>query len=445
MFKRLYFHSLQSRLMLIFSVFSLIFALIVFIFTLLDTYYETEEFHDELLKQTALYIHPNIPPQLDEDEEEELQDDAQVFISHPKRPSDVAWETAFQENNQNKSNNYYNIQHDGQTYRAYVRPTEHGNIIVWQNLEYRQELALKTAFFSALPLLLLIPLMNLMIFMIIRHGLKPIHQLSNQLASRHDTDFTPLSEHKIPKEIKGFIQSINQMMQRTDRAMQQQQRFIADAAHELRTPMTALSIQAERLQTNENLPIDLKQQINDLLASIRRNRYLLEQLLQHARAQAPEQQRPKTAIAIQPLFQQIINDVLPITQEKQQDIGVTEETDKIIQINELDIYQMIKILVDNAIRYTPTGSQIDLSVAENQQFIIFHIEDNGLGIPAHQREQVFEPFFRILGTGQDGTGLGLSIAQTIAQRYGGRIELSNSVHFPSGLLARIFLDKNHLL
>ncbi len=133
-----------------------------------------------------------------------------------------------------------------------------------------------------------------------------------------------------------------------------------------------------------------------------------------------------------------------LAEAKQQDLGVASPADPIFHANQAELYTLVKTLTDNAIRYTPAGSQIDLSAAETPGHIILRIEDNGPGIPPAERSRVFDPFYRILGSGQEGTGLGLSIARTIAERHGGHIELSNSPRFPSGLLVSVYLSKSHL-
>lgn len=228
------------------------------------------------------------------------------------------------------------------------------------------------------------------------------------------------------------------MLVRTDKLIQQQQRFIADAAHELRSPMTALSVQAERLSA-QPMPEPAREQVHSLLASIRRNRHLLEQLLTLAHAQAPEAARRPAPVRLQALFQRVIGDLLPLAEEKEQDLGVTEADVPEFNADDTDIYTLVKTLADNAVRYTPVGSRIDLSAVAEKDCLIIRVEDDGPGIAVDERQRVLDPFYRILGNDQQGTGLGFSIANTIAKRYNGRIELTNSRHFTHGLLVEIFL------
>ena len=222
-----------------------------------------------------------------------------------------------------------------------------------------------------------------------------------------------------------------------------QQRFIADAAHELRSPLTALSLQAERL-TKLPQSDEAREQTGLILQSIQRNRHLLEQLLTHARAQGSETQRNLTDISLQAQFRRVLQELMPLALDKQQDIGVAVENDLRIRADDTEIYTLIKTFTDNAIRYTPAGGRIDIGFSETPTTLAIWVEDDGPGIPAAERSRVTDAFYRILGTEQQGTGLGLSIADTIAKRYGGKLILADSRNFAHGLLIQAQLDKRLL-
>lgn len=249
-----------------------------------------------------------------------------------------------------------------------------------------------------------------------------------------------LDTQHIPSEISGFVAAINRLLARTDAAMRQQQRFIADAAHEMRTPMTALSVQADRL-AEQDLPADAREKLYKLQQGIHRNKRLLEQMLSLARVQAPEAFCQQTEISMQALFRRVLEELLPLAEQKNQDIGMVSEQDVRFVADETAVYTLVKTLADNAVRYTPPGSRIDLAADETAGYIRIRVEDNGTGISAAERARVCEPFYRILGTEQEGTGLGLSIASGIAARYGGRLELADSPNFERGLLVSVWLAK----
>ena len=438
-------HSIQLRLAAALSAALLLAALLAGGFAFYDSYRSTNKLQDDLLRQIAAHIDPNRLP-----ENTESQRDAHIRIQTP------AGERARSRDSDDNDDDYITLpanlpeglhtfqEPDGDdTYRAYIRHTPQGSVAVLQENDFREDMAERAAWSSALPLILLAPLSILLTIFIVRRTMQPVHRLSQSLEARRSSDLAPLSTENIPNEIRGFIQAINRLLERTHQAMQQQQRFIADAAHELRSPMTALSLQAERLAAN-SLPEPAAGQLASLLQGIHRNRRLLEQLLSLSRAQAPEAQRPQGRLASQDLFRSVIEDLLPLAEAKEQDLGVSSPANPVFHANEADLYTLVKTLADNAIRYTPPGSQIDLSAEETSGHIIFRIEDNGPGIPSAERSRVFDPFYRILGSGQEGTGLGLSIARTIAERHGGRIELAQSPHHPGGLLVSVYLSKQYL-
>lgn len=434
-------HSLQLQLSLTITALLLIIALISGSLSFYETYHQTHKIQDDLLRQIAAYINPSQPLP----KSQKSKNDARIHIrtSTQQAPDKKALPEA-----SHLPDGFHTLtEADGDdTYRVYITTTEQGKIIIYQENEYRDDLAQSIAWHSTIPILATIPLAIALLVWQIRRALRPLRQQSQELQQRQAANLAPLNPQAAPSEIQGFIHAINQLLNRTHQAMQQQQRFIADAAHELRTPTTALSLQAERL-SEHNLPPELKEQIGSLKTTIQRSHQLQEQLLTLARSQAsPEQpnseqaQTPSTPI--QPIFQRIIQDLHPLAQAKDQDIGVTSSENPSLPINEIDLYTLIKTLADNAIRYTTRSSQIDLSTQSQQGSTTIIIEDNGNGIPPAERQRVFDPFYRILGSDEQGTGLGLSIAQTIAQRHGGSIALHDSQNFPTGLRVEITLP-NH--
>ena len=427
-------HSLQLQLSLTITILLLIIALISGSLSFYETYHQTHKIQDDLLRQIAAYINPSQPLP----KSYKSKNDARIHIrtSTQTPPDKKDLPTA-----EHLPDGFHTLteEDDDDTYRIYIQTSEQGKIIIYQENEYRDDLAQSIAWHSTAPILATIPFAIALLIWQIRRALRPLRQQSQELQQRQATNLAPLNPQQAPSEIQGFIHAINQLLSRTNQAMQQQQRFIADAAHELRTPTTALSLQAERLNEH-NLPPELKEQIGSLKTTIQRSHQLQEQLLTLARSQTnPEHTQTAPNTPIQPIFQRIIQDLHPLAQAKNQDIGVTSSENPILPISEIDLYTLIKTLADNAIRYTPAGSQIDLSTQSQPNSITIIIEDNGNGIPPAERQRVFDPFYRILGSGEQGTGLGLSIAQTIAQHHGGTIVLRDSQNFPTGLRVEITL------
>lgn len=421
--------SVQLRLSLAFALVALLAAAAAGGIAFVDTYRETHGLQDELLRQTAAYINPAAAaPEQDDDD-----NDARIFVQTPATDEDdrvLALPPDL-------SAGLHTLRDDDDTYRVFVKHTPQGMVAVLQENEYREEFAQRAAWNSAIPLLVLVPLIIALTLVIVRRTLRPVRALSQQVENRRERDLAPLDDSGIPAEIHGFVVAINRLLARTAAAMEQQQRFIADAAHELRSPMTALSLQAERLGRH-TLPENVRAQVESLQQGIRRNHRLLEQLLSLARAQAAEN-RPHSAQDVHAVFRRVIADVLPLAEAKDQDLGVVSDGRVCLCADETDLYTLIKTLTDNAIRYAPPGSRIDLSAEAGEGMLRLCVEDNGPGIPAAERRRVLDPFYRILGSGEQGTGLGLPIAQTIARRYGGDIRLADSQRFASGLRVTVEL------
>lgn len=450
-------NSLQFRLTLALTILFTLVALSAGGMAFYNTYRETNKLQDEMLERFSgsvnLSENPTalLPPKM-------LDGRVRVYFDHnrPGSPStDFPPQMAEGFHNLRKEGKKYrrmltenmpkemrSHKHDKNTdqfYRTYVRNTPEGRIIVIQDNSYRETLAFRNAWTSILPLLVLFPLVILLTIVIVRLTMKPVQRLSKKVEQRHEQNLQPLPTTHLPNEISGFVMEINRLLSRTNSFIQQQKRFIADASHELRSPMTALSLQVEQLAT-QDLPTEAKNQISAVKQGIQRSRHLLEQLLSLARLQN-QGEKPYREIEIQAIFRQVIGDLLPLALEKQQDLGVEGEQEVPLYGNEMDFYLLIKTLTDNAIRYTPSSSQIDLSAQTTHEGIILKVEDNGKGIPTEEWERVLDPFYRILGSEQQGSGLGLAIAMEIVKHYGGTLTLKDSEKFETGLLVEVWLPK----
>ena len=430
--------SLQVRISIALILMFLPLSIIAGAFSYYQTYHETEELQDDLLRQTAAYINPKTTDYTQIGSENHIL--IQTFGQEDTVPLSDTLGEGF---HTIKGGVDDDDDDDDDEYRAYIRQTPQGKIAVLQETEYRDDLAATAAYQSVLPLLIALPLMILLTVWITYRAMRPVKTLSASLGKRRSDDLSPLDGEGVPSEIQGFVTAINQLLQRTGENIRRQQRFIADAAHELRSPLTALSLQAERL-TKLPQSDEAREQTGLILQSIQRNRHLLEQLLTHARAQGSETQRNLTDISLQAQFRRVLQELMPLALNKQQDIGVAVENDIRIRADDTEIYTLIKTFTDNAIRYTPAGGRIDIGFSETPTTLTIWVEDDGPGIPAAERSRVTDAFYRILGTEQQGTGLGLSIADAIAKRYGGKLILADSRNFAHGLLIQAELNKQLL-
>jgi two-component system OmpR family sensor kinase len=225
-----------------------------------------------------------------------------------------------------------------------------------------------------------------------------------------------------------------------------QLRFVADAAHELRSPLTALSLQAERL-TETEMSARARERLTALRNGIERGRVLLDQLLALARVQASG--RPSGASSsVREVYRQVLEELMPVAESKDIDIGVTSEGDARVPVAQIDLITLVKNLAGNAINHTPAGGRIDLSFLPGEEgSTMLVVEDSGPGIPEAERQRVFDAFYRILGSDAMGSGLGLSIVRAIASRAGAKVKLDHAdeqsrsglrvtVVFPSGVSRR---------
>ncbi|WP_107814442.1 ATP-binding protein [Neisseria sicca] len=430
--------SLQVRISIALILMFLPLSIIAGAFSYYQTYHEAEELQDDLLRQTAAYINPKTTDYTQIGSENHIL--IQTFGQEDTVPLSNTLGEGF---HTIKGGVDDDDDDDDDEYRAYIHQTPQGKIAVLQETEYRDDLAATAAYQSVLPLLIALPLMILLTVWITYRAMRPVKTLSASLGQRRSDDLSPLDGEGVPSEIQGFVTAINQLLQRTGENIRRQQRFIADAAHELRSPLTALSLQAERL-TKLPQSDEAREQTGLILQSIQRNRHLLEQLLTHARAQGSETQRNLTDISLQAQFRRVLQELMPLALNKQQDIGVAVENDLRIRADDTEIYTLIKTFTDNAIRYTPAGGRIDIGFSETPTTLTIWVEDDGPGIPAAERSRVTDAFYRILGTEQQGTGLGLSIADAIAKRYGGKLILTDSRNFAHGLLIQAELNKQLL-
>ena len=428
--------SLQVRISIALILMFLPLSIIAGAFSYYQTYHEAEELQDDLLRQTAAYINPKTTDYTQIGSENHIL--IQTFGQEDTIPLSNTLGEGF-----HTIKGGVDDDDDDDEYRAYIHQTPQGKIAVLQETEYRDDLAATAAYQSVLPLLIALPLMILLTVWITYRAMRPVKTLSASLGKRRSDDLSPLDGEGVPSEIQGFVTAINQLLQRTGENIRRQQRFIADAAHELRSPLTALSLQAERL-TKLPQSDEAREQTGLILQSIQRNRHLLEQLLTHARAQGSETQRNLTDISLQAQFRRVLQELMPLALDKQQDIGVAVENDLRIRADDTEIYTLIKTFTDNAIRYTPAGGRIDIGFSETPTTLTIWVEDDGPGIPAAERSRVTDAFYRILGTEQQGTGLGLSIADAIAKRYGGKLILADSRNFAHGLLIQAELNKQLL-
>ena len=309
-----------------------------------------------------------------------------------------------------------------ESWRLLVRSLHTGQrVAVGQQTEARDEIARDSALRTVLPLLALIPALAVMVSLVVRRQLKPVARLALALDQRTEFDINPLPPTQVPTEIHAFTHSISQLLLRLGQSMEIQRRFVADAAHELRSPLTALTLQVDAVDDADLSP-QSRAAVGRLKQGIARARSMIDQLLSLARSQA-HPAVPTGPVSARSILRSVMEDLVPQAELLQIDLGVLRQDDVHLRIAEVDLHAIMRNLIDNAIRYSPPGGRVDVSFVDEGRGATFEVANGGAGIPQAERARVFDPFYRVLGTQKDGSGLGLSIVKTLVERAGGSVTL----------------------
>jgi two-component system OmpR family sensor kinase len=329
---------------------------------------------------------------------------------------------------------------NGQAIRVLVGTRPDGSrYAAAQPTAVRDDTADDMAVRTLLPIAALIPCLLIVSGLVVTRSLRPLIRLAENLDARRPADLNPLPEADAPRELKPFITSINGLLMRMRLLLDQQQRFVADAAHELRTPITALSLQAENLDAIE-LPEGARSRVAALRQGMHRTKHLLEQLLAIARYEAKPLSGAMQKVSLDETAKDVAADLLSQAVDHGIDLGFEIVEPVTICGEPVTLSIMIRNLLENALRHTPSGGRVDVGVYREDGSAVLQIEDSGPGIAAGDLEKIFEPFFRGSRPQGEGTGLGLSIAKRIVESLGGAISLENITgHDQSGVRVTVRL------
>jgi len=304
--------------------------------------------------------------------------------------------------------------------------------------DVRWETAAGIALRMLAPLAVLVPALALLAWIAVRKSLAPLTYVTAQVEQRDASAMAPLDIHTVPEEIRPLLMALNRLLNRLDESIASQRRFVADAAHELRTPLTALSLQAQLVEQAQDSK-ERNEATKNLRSGITRASHLVSQLLTLAR-QEPDSQRPFAHLDLAALVRQVVGEFAPLADFKKIDLGVSANQTAPVNGDNEALKILVGNLVDNAIRYTPEGGKVDVTLSHDSSGLILRVEDTGPGIPIEDRERVFERFYRIAGNEVQGSGLGLAIVKQIVQRHGALVEIATgengigaifSIKFPS--------------
>jgi two-component system sensor histidine kinase TctE len=302
---------------------------------------------------------------------------------------------------------------------------------VAETLEKRKTLATEIVKGVMVPQFVTLPLAVLLVWLALVRGIKPLAQLEKRIRARKPDDMSPLDESAVPEEVAPLVSSINDLLTRLKASLATQKRFLADAAHQLKTPLAGLRMQADLAQRETDAD-ELKKSLKQIGRASIRATHTVNQLLAMARAETNGRSLAKHPIDLACVVSEAIQDLLPHALEKQIDLGYEGppqgEVANRVQGNATLLKELVRNLLDNAISYTPAGGQVTARLLTDRfsGVVVLLVEDTGPGIPEAERALVFQPFYRALGTNVDGTGLGLAIVQEIAQQHDATISIEDA-------------------
>lgn len=338
----------------------------------------------------------------------------------------------------------------GATYRVFSLQTRSQVIQVAQDMAVRTGMASTLALRAVWPIAALAPLLMLVVWWVISVSLRPVDRARRQVASRQANDLSPIGDQGLPDEVRPLVHELNLLLSRVQEAFATQKRFVGDAAHELRSPLAALKLQIQSLQRAAD-DTARETATRRLAAGIDRATHMVEQLLLLARQEGgatPATSLPASATSLRDAVRVAIADVLPLAQARNINVGMVQDDDVGIYLPHDELVVLARNLIDNAVKYTPGPGRVDVAIRRHATTLpsgdgptapapsslaaapasgaILTVDDSGPGIPAADRERVFDRFYRASDATGVGSGLGLAIVKAIADRHGATIVLDRS-------------------
>nr|WP_229483130.1 sensor histidine kinase [Massilia horti] len=306
---------------------------------------------------------------------------------------------------------------------------------VAEPLDKRAQLANEIIKGVILPQFIILPVILALVWFALSRGLSPLAQLQERIRARRPDDLSPIDSRQVPEEITPLVGSLNDMLERLSQTIDMQKRFIADAAHQMKTPLAGMRTQSE-LALRQSDPDEIHRSLEQLAKSSESATRLVNQLLALARAE----NQPHAGLAFEELDLGLlakagVQDWVQASFAQRIDLGL-EPPDQTVTVegNPVMLRELLSNLIDNALRYTPSGGSVTVRARRDGERALLEVEDTGPGIAPTERTRVFERFYRILGTSVPGSGLGLAIVREIAQQHGAEIDIFNN---PRSLSAKL--------
>ena len=304
-------------------------------------------------------------------------------------------------------------------------------VMVGETLTKRAEMANEILFSMLIPQLIMIVLVSGLLFFGIKRGLHPLDKLKTDLSERNLNDLSPIDNSKVPTELRPLLNAFNDLLARVSGGISKEQRFIADAAHQLKTPLAGLKTQAE-LALREKNPDKIAHALGQINQASGNLSHMINQLLVLSKAE-PDSATYLTFAPVDlcQLAQSVTGDWVAAALQKNIDLGfestglLAGNKTAIVDGNALLLRELMNNLIDNAIRYTLAGGRITVGIRQENKSTICYVQDNGIGLAAENQALIFERFYRVLGTQQEGCGLGLTIVHEIAGRHSATVSVTS--------------------
>jgi len=332
---------------------------------------------------------------------------------------------------------YADLSLGGETWRAYGLRTSDGVIQVAQPVRVREALARAAALRVMIPLIVLLPIIIAAMIWVVGRGLQPLRRVTAEVQQRDAGTLTALGSANLPLEIKPLVDELNRLLARLQVSFTAQRAFISDAAHELRSPLTALRLQAQLLDRapDEAARLEARAQLG---AAIERATHLVEQLLTLARSDPQQTAIKFEPVALADVAAEAITECHAMALDRNIELSLDAEPGLKVRGDSEALRAMLRNIIDNAVRYTPRGGSVAVRTLAKSELALIEIIDTGPGIAPEERERIFDRFYRRPGTAAPGTGLGLAIVKAIAGRHGAQVLLEDaaggglrvSVEFP---------------
>lgn len=313
----------------------------------------------------------------------------------------------------------------GQSWRTFSVLTGTRVIQVAQPNQIRRQLAADAALHAVAPLAAVAPLLALVMWWLAARALRPLARVAQAVRERDAESLAPLPETALPDELAPLVHALNALLGRLAQSMDRQRAFVADAAHELRSPLTALKLQLKLLERADDAGARAAA-VKSLGEGIERTAWLVEQLLALARNEPGAPALPKAAVDLAEIARGALAATVPLAVAKGTELDLQAETPVPLQGDAASLTVLVRNLVDNAVRYAPAGTKVAVRVSLDAGAPLLVVDDAGPGIPPEDRERVFDRFYRRDPSSADGSGLGLALVRTVAERHGASVTLGDS-------------------